>query len=79
MTRDGADKKVSSVAVGSSAVGLSDAPLASVSSWALAPDDFFLFLPSSDVLSLDFREDSEIGFPSSASTEAEGECIIWQL
>jgi hypothetical protein len=37
---------------------------------------------------LDFREDSEVGFPSSASTEAEEECVArvhvmnqinWQL
>jgi len=71
-----ADEEVPSVASDSSAAGLSALPLASVPFWALAPDDFFLFFPSSDILSLDFREDSEIGFPSSASTEAEvGEFI----
>ncbi len=48
-----ADEEVFSVAAGRPAVGLSDSPLVSVSSWVLAPDDFFLFF-SSDVLSLDF-------------------------
>jgi hypothetical protein len=71
----GADEEVFSVAAGLSAVGLSDAPLALVQSWMLALDDFFLFF-SSDILSLDFREDSEFGFPSSASTEAEEECVV---
>jgi hypothetical protein len=54
----------------------------------LAPDDIFLFF-SSDVLSLDFLEESDIGFPFSTSTEMEvGEFIArvhfliksnWQL
>ena len=65
----GADEEVPSVAAGLSAAGLSDSPFASVSSWLLAPDDSFLFFFSLDVLSLDFLEESDIGFPSSASTE----------
>jgi hypothetical protein len=64
----GFEEEVPSVASGSSAAGLSDSPL------ALAPDDFFLFFPSSDILSLDFREDSYIGFPSSTEEEV-GEFI----
>ena len=71
----GAGEEVPSFAAGSSAAGLSNSPLASVSSWVLTPDGFFLFFFSSDILSLDFREDSEFGFPSSASTEAEEECV----
>ena len=60
----------------SSAVGLFDSPLASVSSWVLTPDDFYLFFLSSDILSLDFLEESEFRFPSSISTELEvGEFI----
>jgi hypothetical protein len=59
-----------------------------VQSWVLTPDGFFLYFFSSDILSLDFREDSEFVFPSSASTEAEEECVArvhvtnqinWQL
>ena len=71
----GAGEEVPSFAAGSSAAGLSNSPLASVSSWVLTPDGFFLFFFSSDILSLDFREDSEFGFPSSAFTEAEEECV----
>jgi len=64
-----AEEEVPSLASGSSAAGLSDSPL------ALAPDDdFFLFFHSSDILSLDFREDSDIGFPSSTEEEV-GEFI----
>jgi hypothetical protein len=66
----GADEEVSSVTAGSSAVGLSYSPLTSVLSWVLAPDDIFLFF-SSDVLSLDFLEESDIGFPFSTSIEME--------
>ena len=45
-------------------------------SWVLAPDDFFLFFFSSDVLSFDFLEESDIRFPSSTYTEVEvGEFI----
>ena len=58
----GADEEVFSVAAGLSAVGLSDSPLALVSSWMLALEDFFLYF-SSDILSLDFLKDSDIGFP----------------
>jgi hypothetical protein len=70
----GADKEVYSVAAGSSAVGLSDAPLALMSSWVLALDDFFLFF-SSDILSLDFQKIRISVSLFSTSTEVEVGCL----